>query len=1184
MVTAPIPDPAPSPVTSDQIMAIVDDTEASAKLQFTEPQSPPEPTFAAQTNPDAFAPLSGRPVEQQTHSHFERQSYVNPSSPAASEGRYHSGRKDIDRDDSSLRIRHPNFDDAAGSHSVGAAPSHNNTSAGFAASASLGVVSKGEAGGFLAGFSAPSEGATDATAANLVAAMGGRYAMLDTGLAGLALRSEQAMASRSALPADRSSLAGGIRSGAVTADGKYVVIDATARDGDGAALLAQLQKLGLQQGSSFAGMAGGLLPIARVNELAGVADLAFASQAMSMMHVGNATSQGDHAMLADTARATYGVDGAGVKVGVISDSFNAHGGMNTDKASDDLPAATTILLDYGLGTDEGRAMAQIVHDVAPGAAIAFSTAYSFQTSFANSIVNLANNGAKIIVDDVLYFAEPAYQDGIIAQAVNQVATNNGVVYLSAAANDGHNGFESAFIDTGISASFLGRTETFAQLSTTVGMTPFLSVTMPSGRGAFFILDWAQPSGAASPGKGATSDLDLFITNAAGTALSTIDHQTGLGEQPYAIANNIGNNPKEVVYFHNDELTAQTVNLAVGLHSGIAPAEFKIMVLDNGAGVTLAQSSLNVDDGTVYGHAAASKALAVGAANYAQTPPFGVTPPVIETYSSGGPTKIYYDAAGNLLATPEVRQTPAFTAPDGGATTVSGFTSFFGTSAAAPHAAAVAALMLQANPNLNADDIRNLLQDSATDMDNPATAGFDKGYDAGTGSGLIQANLAVGSAATGIIIADAAHLAIVGTHLDDTVKAGSGSHSLNGGAGNDTLDYSTVTGKITIDVAAGTAQDGASSFNDLFSGFEAFKGGTAADTFIGSANDDLLDGGKGNDTLNGGDGSDTLVGGEGNDTLNGGIGIDHMSGGAGNDTYYVDDAGDTVSEDFGAGTDKVNSTVSYALDVNIEKLTLIGVGNIDGAGNDLNNTIVGNIGDNMLSGGKGNDTLNGGDGNDTLVGEEGNDTLNGGIGIDHMSGGAGNDTYYVDDAGDTVSEDFGAGTDKVNSTISYALDVNIEKLTLIGVGNIDGAGNDRNNTIVGNIGDNVLSGGKGNDTLNGGDGNDTLVGGAGDDNLTGGLGSDTFDYNTLADAGKGKDVVTDFIKGVGNDVLDVHDVLSTFAGYDGTNAFSGGYLDFLTAGVNTVVRIDATGGADSYVTLVTLNNVDLTSVDTQNYVV
>src|SRR6201999_4517182 len=94
--------------------------------------------------------------------------------------------------------------------------------------------------------------------------------------------------------------------------------------------------------------------------------------------------------------------------------------------------------------DEGRALAQIVHDIAPGASIMFSTAYETQAAFANSIINLANHGAKVIVDDISYFSEPAYQDGVIAQAIAKVKAM-GVTYVSAAGNDADNGFESPYV-------------------------------------------------------------------------------------------------------------------------------------------------------------------------------------------------------------------------------------------------------------------------------------------------------------------------------------------------------------------------------------------------------------------------------------------------------------------------------------------------------------------------------------------------------------------------------------------------------------------------------------------------------------------------------------------------------------------------------------------------------------------
>jgi Ca2+-binding RTX toxin-like protein len=183
---------------------------------------------------------------------------------------------------------------------------------------------------------------------------------------------------------------------------------------------------------------------------------------------------------------------------------------------------------------------------------------------------------------------------------------------------------------------------------------------------------------------------------------------------------------------------------------------------------------------------------------------------------------------------------------------------------------------------------------------------------------------------------------------------------------------------------------------------------------------------------------------------------------GNDTYVVNASGDVVTEASGAGTDTVQSSISYTLGANVERLTLLGSAAINGSGNSLSNVLSGNAAANRLSGGTGNDTINGGGGNDTMI------------------GGAGNDTYVVNARGDVVSEAAGAGTDTVQSSISYALGSNLERLTLTGSASISGSGNSLANVLSGNGASNSLSGGAGGDFIDGGGGNDSMIGGAGND--------------------------------------------------------------------------------------------------------
>jgi Ca2+-binding RTX toxin-like protein len=397
-----------------------------------------------------------------------------------------------------------------------------------------------------------------------------------------------------------------------------------------------------------------------------------------------------------------------------------------------------------------------------------------------------------------------------------------------------------------------------------------------------------------------------------------------------------------------------------------------------------------------------------------------------------------------------------------------------------------------------------------------------------------------------------------------------------------------------------------------------------DVITGGLGNDLIFGATGDNTLNGGAGDDLLVGGSGagdNDVLDGGLDADTMVGLNGNDTYIVDDVADVVVEALAQGTDEVQTELAaYSLELvaNVENLTYTGIDadQFVGTGNTLNNvisggdladtlsglggndTLNGGIGADILDGGDGNDTLNAGDdndtllggiGNDTLNGGDGNDTLDGGVGNDAMNGGAGDDTFLVDSATDTVIEGGGGGTDTVQSTITYTItDIDVENLTLLGTGNINGTGNGAANVLTGNAGNNVLSGGAGIDTASYaaatvgitvslatagqqntiGAGLDTLTG---IENLVGSALNDTLTASGTAAAG----IVNVLSGGAGNDTLaatidNVRDTLDGGAGTDTANYTA--YAANLTVNLGAAqVVVGGSGNGNNTDLLVSVEN-------------
>ena len=529
-----------------------------------------------------------------------------------------------------------------------------------------------------------------------------------------------------------------------------VLVDATA-SGDGQHLLVDLQRLGLQHASRFGNVVSGVFPIARLDKAVALPRLrSITASPRPVRNAGAVTSQGDSAMRADVARSLYGVDGSGVTVGVLSDSYDSLGGAAADITSGDLPAGVTVLSESGLCgvllgcIDEGRAMLQIVHDVAPGADLLFHTALGGVAQYANAITSLAAAGADVLVDDLFYLNEPMFQDGVIAQAVDTVVAG-GAAYFSAAGNQGRNNYESAFVDSGEELCLdwlapIGVCDPQLELVGNMhdfdpgpGVDFFQSISLPVGATLSVVLQWDAPFGNVNTGDGPDNDHDIVLLDSTGGLVIEI-----------AADDNISTGaPLEVLQYFNDGVFGTEFNIAItydGVDS-VGPPAGLVKTVFYGSGALV--NDFPTQSATLTGHANAAGAAAVGASFYLDTPEYGTAPPQLESFSSAGGTPILFDASGDPLPAPELRAKPDMVAIDGVNTTFffsdshggDGIPDFFGTSAAAPHAAAVAALLKQFDPGLAPEDLYATLQATALDMLAP-------GIDFDSGAGLIQADAAL----------------------------------------------------------------------------------------------------------------------------------------------------------------------------------------------------------------------------------------------------------------------------------------------------------------------------------------------------------------------------------------------------------------------------------------------------------
>jgi subtilisin family serine protease len=565
-------------------------------------------------------------------------------------------------------------------------------------------------------------GSREDAAAARVAAKSGSGARLGASLAAI-----QKAAGRHARPTDITrEMARKLP--ALRASGGYVSI--SAYGDDLAALRARLQAKGLTDAVLHSTAVSGKAPVAALDDMAATVGLKALRPTLAMtrkhsrLSQGTVVSQGDRSLRADLARLESGATGAGIRVGVLSDSFDCapgafeQGARFTRAAQDiarrDLPRDLIILKDLSRTpssdcSDEGRAMMQLIHDVAPGSPQAFHTAFVSQEDFAAGIRALAAAGSKVIVDDVIYFAEPMFEDGVIAQAVDDVYAG-GVAYFSSAGNDARLSYESRFRpsdETGIS----GMRHDFASGSAVDGLQ---AATASAGSVTLLSFQWDQPSLIANGQRGALSDLDVWFYDMNGEPIEICtDDPEQLVCQIPGFDVNVGLDAIEtpiMVNFGEEDLQVQ---IGVELFDGPTPNYIKYVWFDLDAG-QFTVDEYDTASGTVYGHANAAGAEAVGAAAWYQTEEWGspirpqCIPACLNSFSSAGGTPVFFGKDGVRRRVPAVRLKPGVTGPDGGNTTFflfdlgfeipgttepDGYPNFFGTSASAPHVAAVAALML-----------------------------------------------------------------------------------------------------------------------------------------------------------------------------------------------------------------------------------------------------------------------------------------------------------------------------------------------------------------------------------------------------------------------------------------------------------------------------------------------------------
>ncbi|CEM36777.1 unnamed protein product [Vitrella brassicaformis CCMP3155] len=427
----------------------------------------------------------------------------------------------------------------------------------------------------------------------------------------------------------------------------------------------------------------------------------------SFTRAGKTITQGSGSInVTRSTREKYGVDGSGVKVGVIADSFDQKGLPPTgadDRSSGDLPQVQ-VVSDYSLGRDEGRAVLQIVHDIAPGAQLYYATGFGGLAKFSAAIDQLVDVGCDIIVDDVVHVHESFFHE------VVKSAFEHGVAYVSATGNEGLNSYEAPFRSSAVQGPGLGILHDFDYSPGNVDVYQTISIA-PDGR-LYLVFQWTAPQFSTYGPPGPLHDFDIYL--ALPSYATTKNMSDILAKSTW---DNRGADPVEVLYWTNSNYLNKTFLLMIELVNGplvADPVILKWIDLGNN-GVDKTALTYDTQSPTAFGHVNIPEAFSVGASNYQYFTTDWVsngthTP---NRASSGGPIPSHFDNEGRRMDPPALVYTPDVVAPDGvdttffggwGDTDATGYPNFFGTSAAAPHVGALMALMKQQDPSLAPRDL------------------------------------------------------------------------------------------------------------------------------------------------------------------------------------------------------------------------------------------------------------------------------------------------------------------------------------------------------------------------------------------------------------------------------------------------------------------------------------------------